>query len=112
MFLDNFHCLLTRIGGIGRAAKYCDMMETARLNYQICNIDNSIAGAVAAHFAVSRCDRGGRYYDELGLYLYLHGTHDTKSIKDDILKEKLLLWKKASFLHQKAHGLALNWMRT
>jgi L-alanine-DL-glutamate epimerase-like enolase superfamily enzyme len=85
---DNFHCLLTRIGGIGRAVKYCDMMETARLNYQICNMDNSIAGAAAAHFAVSRSDRGGRYYDELGLYLYLHGTYGTKSITDDIVKEQ------------------------
>ncbi|MBQ9931870.1 MAG: hypothetical protein IJO79_05890, partial [Firmicutes bacterium] len=84
---DNYHCLLTRVGGMYRAAKYCDMVEAANLSYQICNIDNSIAGAAAAHFACSRSDRGGRYYDELALYLYLHGTYDTKSITEDIIVE-------------------------
>ena len=104
---DNFHCLMTRIGGIGRTAKFCDMLETARLNYQICNMDNSIAGAAAAHFAVSRSDRGGRYYDELGLYLYLHGTYDTKSIKDDIVKEQAAVIENGVLYTPKGPGLGI-----
>jgi L-alanine-DL-glutamate epimerase-like enolase superfamily enzyme len=104
---DNFHCLITRIGGIGRAAKFCDMIETARLNYQICNMDNSIAGAAAAPVAVSRSDRGGRYYDELGLYLYLHGTYGTKSIKDDIVKEQAAVIEKGVLYTPKGPGLGI-----
>jgi L-alanine-DL-glutamate epimerase-like enolase superfamily enzyme len=104
---DNFHCLLTRVGGIGRAVKYADMLETARLGYQICNMDNSIAGAAAAHFAVSRSDRGGRYYDELALYLYLHGTYDTKSISDDIVKEQAAVIEKGVLYVPKGPGLGV-----
>jgi L-alanine-DL-glutamate epimerase-like enolase superfamily enzyme len=83
------------------------MLETARLNYQICNMDNSIAGAAAAHFAVSRSDRGGRYYDELSLYLYLHGTYDTKSIKDDIIKEQAAVIEKGVLYVPKGPGLGV-----
>jgi len=104
---DSYHCLLTRVGGIGRAAKYCDMLETAQLNYQICNMDNSIAGAAAAHFAVSRSDRGGRFYDELPVYLYLHGTLDTASITDDIVKEQAAVIKKGVLYAPKGPGLGL-----
>jgi L-alanine-DL-glutamate epimerase-like enolase superfamily enzyme len=104
---DNFHCLMTRVGGIGRSARYCDMLETARLGYQICNMDNSIAGAAAAHFAVSRSDRGGRYYDELGLYLYLHGTYDTKSIADDIVKEQAAVIENGVLYAPKGPGLGV-----
>lgn len=104
---DNYHCLITRIGGLSRAQKYCDMMETARLNYQICNMDNSIAGAAAAHFGVSRSDRGGRYFDELGLYLYLHGTYDTKSITDDIVKEQAAVIENGVLHTPKGPGLGI-----
>ncbi|MDR0653654.1 MAG: hypothetical protein LBG12_10180, partial [Synergistaceae bacterium] len=104
---DNFHCLMTRVGGIGRSVKYCDMLETARLNYQICNMDNSIAGAAAAHFAVSRSDRGGRYYDEPSLYLYLHGTYDTKSITDDIVKEQAAVIENGVLYVPKGPGLGV-----
>jgi muconate cycloisomerase len=104
---DNFHCLLTRIGGISRAVKYCDMLETAHLNYQICNMDNSIAAAAGAHFAVSRTDRGGRFYDELGLYLYLHGTYDTKSITDDIVKEQAMVIENGILHVPKGPGLGV-----
>ena len=104
---DNYHCLITRIGGLSRAQRYCDMMETARLNYQICNMDNSIAGAAAAHFGVSRSDRGGRYYDELGLYLYLHGTYDTKSITDDIVKEQAAVIENGVLHAPKGPGLGI-----
>ena len=102
---DNYHCLITRIGGMYRATKYCDMMETAGLGYQICNMDNSIAGAAAAHFAVSRSDRGGRYYDELALYLYLHGTYDTKSITDDIIYDAPAVIEKGVLYAPKGPGL-------
>jgi L-alanine-DL-glutamate epimerase-like enolase superfamily enzyme len=102
---DNFHCFMTRVGGIGRAQRYCDMLETARLGYQICNGDNSIAGAAAAHFAVSRGDRGGRYYDELALYLYLHGTLDTKSITDDIIVEPAAVIENGVIYAPKGPGL-------
>jgi len=104
---DNFHCLLTRIGGIGRAVKYCDMLETAHLNYQICNMDNSIGAAAAAHFAVSRTDRGGRYHDEAGLYLYLHGTYDTASITDDIVKESAMVIENGTLHVPKGPGLGI-----
>lgn len=104
---DSYHCLITRIGGLSRAQRYCDMMETARLNYQICNMDNSIAGAAAAHFAVSRSDRGGRFYDELGLYLYLHGTYDTASITDDIVKEQAAEIKNGVLHAPKGPGLGV-----
>jgi L-alanine-DL-glutamate epimerase-like enolase superfamily enzyme len=104
---DNFHCLITRVGGIGRSVKYCDMLETAMFNYQICNMDNSIAGAAAAHFAVSRSDRGGRYYDELGLYLYLHGTYDTKSITGDIVKEQSAVIENGVLYVPKGPGLGV-----
>ncbi|MDR1246566.1 MAG: mandelate racemase/muconate lactonizing enzyme family protein [Clostridiales Family XIII bacterium] len=104
---DNFHCLLTRIGGIRRAVKFCDMMDTARLNYQICNQGNSIAGAAAAHVAASRGDRGGRYLDELGLYLYLHGTVDTKSIRNDIVKEQAAVIEKGVLYAPKGPGLGV-----
>ncbi len=104
---DNYHCLITRIGGINRAVKYCDMLETAKLDYQICNMDNSIAGAAAAHFAVSRSDRGGRYYDELGLYLYLHGTYGTKDITDDIVKEQAMVIENGTLYVPKGPGLGI-----
>ncbi|MDR1292476.1 MAG: mandelate racemase/muconate lactonizing enzyme family protein [Clostridiales Family XIII bacterium] len=104
---DNFHCLITRVGGIGRAVKYCDLIETAHLNYQICNMDNSIAGAAGAHFAVSRSDRGGRYYDELSLYLYLHGTYGTKEITDDIVKEQAAVIKNGVLYAPKGPGLGV-----
>jgi len=103
---DNFHCLLTRIGGFARAVKFADMMETARLNYQICNQGNTIAGAAAIHFAVSRKERP-RYYDELGLYLYLHGTTNTKSIKDDIVKEQAAVIENGVLYAPKGPGLGL-----
>lgn len=104
---DNYHCLITRVGGINRAVKYCDMLETAKLDYQICNMDNSIAGAAAAHFAVTRSDRGGRYYDELGLYLYLHGTYGTEDIKDDIVKEQAMVIKNGTLYLPKGPGLGI-----
>jgi len=104
---DSYHCLLTRIGGINRAGRYCDMLETAHLNYQVCNMDNSISNAAAAHFAVSRNDRGGRYNDELALYLYLHGTYDTKSIKDDIVKEQAAVIEDGYLYAPKGPGLGV-----
>ena len=104
---DNFHCLITRIGGIGRSVKYCDLLETAHLNYQICNMDNSISAAAAAHFAVSRGDRGGRFNDELALYLYLHGTYDTKSIKNDIVKEQAAVIEDGFLYVPKGPGLGV-----
>ena len=104
---DSFHCLITRTGGIGRAARFCDLIETARRDYQICNMDNSIAGAAAAHFAVSRSDRGGRYYDELGLYLYLHGTFETDGIQDDIVKEQAAVIKNGTLYVPKGPGLGV-----
>ena len=104
---DSYHCLITRVGGMYRAAKFCDMLETARLQYQLCNMDNSIAGAAAAHFAVSRSDRGGRYYDELGLYLYLHGTYGTKDIKDDIVKEQAAVIENGVLYAPKGPGLGV-----
>ncbi|MCL1896101.1 MAG: mandelate racemase/muconate lactonizing enzyme family protein [Clostridiales bacterium] len=103
---DSFHCLLTRVGGFARAVKYADMMETARLNYQICNQGNTLAGTAAAHFAVSRKPRP-RYYDELGLYLYLHGTTDTKSITDDIVKEQAVAIEDGVLHAPKGPGLGL-----
>jgi len=103
---DSFHCLLTRVGGFARSVKFADMMETARLNYQICNQGNTIAGTAAAHFAVSRKERP-RYYDELGLYLYLHGTVDTKSIRDDIVKEQAMVIEKGVLYAPKGPGLGL-----
>lgn len=104
---DSYHCLLTRVGGIDRARRYCDMLETANLNYQICNIDNSIAAAAAAHFAVSRSDRGGRFNDELALYLYLHGTYNTADIKDDIIKEQAAEIKNGVLYAPKGPGLGI-----
>lgn len=104
---DNYHCLITRVGGIRRAVKFCDMLETAKLDYQICNMDNSIAGAAAAHFAVTRGDRGGRYYDELGLYLYLHGTYGTEDIQDDIVKEQAMVIKNGTLFVPKGPGLGI-----
>jgi len=104
---DNYHCLLTRVGGIGRAMRYCDLIETAQRDYQICNMDNSIAGAAAAHFAVSRSDRGGRYFDELGLYLYLHGTFSTDGIKDDIVKQQAATIKNGILYAPKGPGLGI-----
>lgn len=104
---DSYHCLITRVGGIGRAARFCDMLETANLQYQICNMDNSIAGAAAAHFAVSRSDRGGRYYDELSLYLYLHGTYGTEGITDDIVKEQAMVIKNGTLYAPKGPGLGI-----
>jgi L-alanine-DL-glutamate epimerase-like enolase superfamily enzyme len=70
-------------------------------------MDNSIAGAAAAHFAVSRSDRGGRYYDELSLYLYLHGTYDTASIKDDIVKEQAAVIENGVLHLPKGPGLGI-----
>jgi L-alanine-DL-glutamate epimerase-like enolase superfamily enzyme len=104
---DNYHCLITRVGGINRAVKYCDMLETAKLDYQICNMDNSIAGAAAAHFAVTRSGRGGRYYDELGLYLYLHGTYGTEDIKEDIVREQAMDIKNGTLYLPKGPGLGI-----
>ena len=104
---DNYHCLLTRVGGIDRAVKYCNMLETAHLNYQICNMDNSIAAAAGAHFAVSRSDRGGRFLDESALYMYLHGTYDTKSITDDIVKEQAMVIENGTMHVPKGPGLGL-----
>jgi len=87
---DNFHCMFGRVGGFSRSVKYADMMETAKLSYQICNEAATIGGTAAAHLAVTRKDRG-KFHDELALYLYVHGTTDTKSIEDDIVKEQSLV---------------------
>ena len=102
---DAYHCLLTRVGGLDRARRLCDMLETAQLGYQVCNVDNSIAAAAAAHFAVSRSDRGGRFFDELAIYLYLHGTYNTADIKDDILKEQPMEIKNGVLYAPKGPGL-------
>ena len=87
---DNFHCMFSRVGGFARSVRYMDMMDTARLSYQICNEGATIAGTAAAHLAVSRPDHG-KYLDELGLYLYVHGVTDSKSITDDIVKEQSMI---------------------
>jgi L-alanine-DL-glutamate epimerase-like enolase superfamily enzyme len=81
---DGAHCLIYRIGGIRRSVKWANLMDMAHIDYQICNLGNTIAAAAGAHFAVTRPKRE-RFLDELGLYLYLHGTTDTASIKDDIV---------------------------
>ncbi|MDR5653342.1 mandelate racemase/muconate lactonizing enzyme family protein [Ruixingdingia sedimenti] len=82
---DGGHCLVCRVGGIHRAVKWADLMDQAFLDYQICNQGNSIAAAAGAHFAVTR-RKSDRFNDELSLFLYLHGTMDTASITDDIVK--------------------------
>jgi L-alanine-DL-glutamate epimerase-like enolase superfamily enzyme len=82
---DGAHCLICRVGGIYRAVKWADLMDISHSEYQICNQGNTIAAAVGAHFAVTR-KKSGRFNDELGLFLYLHGTTDTKSITDDLVK--------------------------
>jgi len=101
---DSFHFNMTRVGGINRTVKYCDLMETAKLNYQICNQGGTIAGVVGAHMAVSRKERP-RFYDELGLYLYMHGTTDTKSITDDIVKEQPVKIENGILFAPKGPGL-------
>jgi L-alanine-DL-glutamate epimerase-like enolase superfamily enzyme len=83
---DGAHCLVCRVGGIHRSVKWADIMDHAFMDYQICNQGNSIAAAAGAHFAVSR-KKSDRFNDELGLFLYLHGTTDTKSITDDIVED-------------------------
>jgi muconate cycloisomerase len=102
---DSFHFNMTRVGGINRTVKFADMMETARLGYQICNQGGTIAGTVAAHVAVTRKDR--RFLDELGLYLYVHGTTDTKSITDDIVKEQSAVIENGVLHVPKGPGLGL-----
>jgi L-alanine-DL-glutamate epimerase-like enolase superfamily enzyme len=82
--VDAYHLLICRIGGITQAQRYADLMDAAYLDFQICNLGNSIANAAGAHFAASR-KKKDIFYDELGLYLYLHNTTDTASIKDDII---------------------------
>lgn len=82
---DSAHCLVCRVGGIHRSVKWADLMDVAFMDYQICNQGNSIAAAAGAHFAVSR-RKSDRFHDELGLFLYLHGTTDTASITDDIVE--------------------------
>lgn len=84
--VDSCHALICRIGGLRRAAKWMDLMDTAFIDYQICHLGNSVANAAAAHLAVTR-KQNARFNDELAIYLYLHGTTDTKSIKDDIVFE-------------------------
>ena len=81
---DAAHCLIYRIGGIRRAVKWANLMDMAYIDYQICTLGNSIAAAAAAHFAVTRPKRE-KFLDQLGIYLYLHGTTDTASIKDDVI---------------------------
>jgi L-Ala-D/L-Glu epimerase len=83
---DGAHCLVCRVGGIHRSVKWADLMDLTFTDYQICNQGNSIAAAAGAHFAVSR-RKSDRFNDELGLFLYLHGTTDTKSITDDIVED-------------------------
>jgi L-alanine-DL-glutamate epimerase-like enolase superfamily enzyme len=83
---DGAHCLLCRVGGIHRAVKWADLMDISFTDYQICNQGNTIAAAAGAHFAVAR-KKSDRFNDELGLFLYLHGTTDTKSITDDIVRD-------------------------
>jgi len=102
---DSFHFNMTRVGGIYRTVKFADMMETARLSYQICNQGGTIAGAVGAHLAVSRKER--RFHDELGLYLYVHGTTDTKSITDDIVVEQPCVIENGVLHAPKGPGLGI-----
>ncbi len=83
---DGAHCLICRVGGMHRAVKWADLMDVSHSDYQICNQGNTIAAAVGAHFAVSR-RKSPRFNDELGLFLYLHDTTDTKSITDDIVED-------------------------
>ena len=83
---DSFHCLLPRVGGIRRAIKYANLMEVANLDYQICTVGNSITQAAGVHFAFSRRKKE-KLLDELGIFLYLHGTKDTNSITGDIVKQ-------------------------
>ena len=82
--VDACHCLICRVGGLYQSQRYADLLDAAYLDYQICNLGNSIANAAGAHFAVSR-KKKEKFYDELGLYLYLHGTTDTASIQDDVI---------------------------
>jgi L-alanine-DL-glutamate epimerase-like enolase superfamily enzyme len=81
---DGAHCLICRVGGLHRAVKWADLMDVSFTEYQICNQGNTIAAAIGAHFSVSR-KKNDRFNDELGLFLYLHDTTDTRSITDDIL---------------------------
>ncbi|MCV0394864.1 MAG: mandelate racemase/muconate lactonizing enzyme family protein [Rhizobiaceae bacterium] len=83
---DGAHCLLCRVGGVHRGVKWADLMDIAFVDYQICNQGNTIAAAIGAHFAVTR-KKSDRFNDELGLFLYLHGTTDTASITDDIVRD-------------------------
>ena len=103
---DGAHCLLYRIGGIRRAVKWADMMDTAHIEYQICNLGNSIAAATGAHFAVSRPKREA-FLDEIGIYLYLHGTTDTASIRDDIVKAPAAEIKNGNLYAPKGPGLGV-----
>jgi len=103
---DAAHCLLHRIGGVRRAAKWANLMDIAYIDYQICSLGNSIAAAAGAHFAVTRPKRE-RFLDELGIYLYLHGTTDTASIKDDIVIASSAEIKDGYLYAPKGPGLGL-----
>jgi L-alanine-DL-glutamate epimerase-like enolase superfamily enzyme len=83
---DSFHCLMGKVGGLGKAVRFTTLAEAAGLDYQICALGTGIVHAAGAHFAVSRM-KGERLLDELGLILYLHGGTETKEITTDVTKE-------------------------
>jgi muconate cycloisomerase len=84
--VDCCHGLICRIGGLRRTIKWTNLLDIAFIDFQLCHLGNSVANAAAAHLAVTR-GKSNRFNDELAIYLYLHGTTDTKSITDDIIKE-------------------------
>ncbi len=103
---DGAHCLICRVGGMHRAVKWADLMDVSHSDYQICNQGNTIAAAVGAHFAVSR-RKSPRFNDELGLFLYLHDTTDTKSISDDIVKDPGFVIENGTLHSPKGPGLGV-----
>jgi L-alanine-DL-glutamate epimerase-like enolase superfamily enzyme len=83
---DSFHCLIGKVGGLRKAAKYVNLIEAAGLDYQVCMMGTGISHAAGAHFAVSLSKKEG-FHDELGLILYTYGATETKDIATDVTKE-------------------------
>ena len=83
---DSFHCLIGKVGGLRKAAKFVNLIEAAGLDYQVCMMGTGISHAAGAHFAVALSKKEG-FHDELGLLLYTYGATETKEITTDITKE-------------------------
>jgi L-alanine-DL-glutamate epimerase-like enolase superfamily enzyme len=83
---DSFHCLIGKVGGLRKAAKFVNLIEAAGLDYQVCMMGTGISHAAGAHFAVSLSKKEG-FHDELGLILYTYGVTETKDISTDVTRE-------------------------